>query len=136
MGPQYIGLVWLPMENDKELESVGNSGFCVIFIYLVTHKFSHSILHFSWASQTLLSHHYLIYLYFPSSPFQFPFLHFLSYNQTDSIGWVWVSIAPITHHESQAEMSSLPLTHLITSFLTLYRGIIAMMFYVAFSFNF
>ena len=40
----------------------------VISIYPGTHKLSLNISHFSWAPQTFISHHYLIYLYFPSLP--------------------------------------------------------------------
>ena len=57
-------------------------GFLVIFIYPGTHKFSLSISHSSWAPQTFTSHHYIIYLYFPSlSPytqFHFQFHYTLS----------------------------------------------------------
>ena len=76
--------VWLPNESDDELESEESKGFCVIYIYPGAHKLSLSISHFFWAPQTLPYHHYLIYFYFPFSPFHFPFLHFLSYNQMDS----------------------------------------------------
>ena len=68
--------VTLESENGKWIRE----SRMVIYIYTGTHKFSLSISHFSWAPQTLLSHHYLIYLYFPSLPSYtyFHFYHILS----------------------------------------------------------
>ena len=56
------------------------------YIYPGTHKLSLSISHFFWDPQTLPYRHYLIYLYFPFSPFPLSlFNSSLSFSGTPSL---------------------------------------------------
>ena len=62
-------LVWLQATKESWVKIIEKlRGNMVIYIYPGAHKFSLSISHLSWGSQTLLSHHYP---YFPSYSFHF-----------------------------------------------------------------